>query len=376
MNGRAEIFITTVWQILSESAPWVIASLLLAGLVLTYLPGTGIRRRLNRPGLGGMAAAVGLGAVLPICSCGVIPLAVSLYRAGVRLGPVMAFTAATPIINPAAVLLSFALLGPQLTAAYIALGLLLPFVAGWIAERWGEGASERSASPINVPATVSAQGCCETHDPSPNTRRRGMEVLRQGFVEIGPTIAFYMAIGLLIAGVIAVFIPQAWTETFLRDHATTALLVAALLGASIYVCAVAHIPMVAALLAGGVAPGVAVVFLVTGTATNLPELVALYKTIGRRIVLIYTATLTCASLVAGALINGWLLPGFEPVFDPLESLTFMELGERFQPTFGAAFTLASSAVLVGLMVWGGYRHLARWRVRRRLRGGHEGCCSG
>jgi uncharacterized membrane protein YraQ (UPF0718 family) len=132
-------FAATVWQIFSESAFWVIASLIIGGLVREFLPSSRFRELLNRRGQGAMLGAILFGALLPICSCGVIPLAISLYRSGVRLGPVMAFAAATPIINPAAVFLSLALLGPQITVAYVILGLTLPYLLGIVAERWGAG---------------------------------------------------------------------------------------------------------------------------------------------------------------------------------------------------------------------------------------------
>ena len=70
------------------------------------------------------------GAVLPTCSCGVIPLAVSFYLKRVRVAAVMTFAAATPVINPAAVVLSYALLGPQLTIAEVSGGLTDPVFPG------------------------------------------------------------------------------------------------------------------------------------------------------------------------------------------------------------------------------------------------------
>ena len=123
-------FATTVWQIASESAIWVIISLVVGGLVHEFLPSSRFRVLLNRRGHSAMAGAIVFGACLPICSCGVIPLAVSLFKSGIRLGPVIAFAAATPIINPAAVILSLALLGPQITIAYVLMGLVLPYLLG------------------------------------------------------------------------------------------------------------------------------------------------------------------------------------------------------------------------------------------------------
>ena len=325
MNAAWQQFAATVWQIFSESAFWVITSLIVGGLVREFLPSSRFRELLNRRGQGAMLGAILFGALLPICSCGVIPLAISLYRSGVRLGPVMAFAAATPIINPAAVFLSLALLGPQITVAYVILGLVLPYLLGMIAERWG--------APAGMPVPAAAPSCCGgsdepdmTAEPEARTGARIAAGLRWGFTDLGPTIAFYMTLGVLLAGLIAVFLPPSWVDSYLRESSGTALLAAGVLGASIYVCAVAHIPLVASLLATGAAPGISIVFLVTGTATNLPELVALYNTIGKRIVVLYAASLIAGAMLAGVAVNAWLLPGFEPVFDPVRSLDLLDAG--------------------------------------------------
>ena len=367
-------FYITVWQILSESAFWVVVSLLVGGLVHEFLPTSQFRDFLNRKGLGAMFGAVAFGALLPICSCGVIPLAISFYRAGVRLGPVMAFAAATPIINPAAVILSLALLGPQITAAYVALGLTLPFLLGLVSERWGDRPHTLTAPLMATTCCSATSDCCDggeadTQRASGFWRRVG-DALNWAFTDLGPTIAFYMGIGVLLAGLLAAFLPPSWTEAYLRESSLISLGAAGVLGASIYVCAVAHIPLVATLLAAGAAPGVSIVFLVTGTATNLPELIALYNTIGRRTVILYSASLVCGAMLAGAAVNAWLMPGFEPAFDPLGSLELMEAGEWLQPTVGAATSLASTAALIGLM------GLGVWRRLRRHDSSEESCCSG
>jgi uncharacterized membrane protein YraQ (UPF0718 family) len=291
----------------------------------------------------------------------------------------MAFAAATPIINPAAVILSLALLGPHITMVYVALGLALPIVVGVIADRWGERRLSAQRPEASCCDSTAVGSGCDGTDGSPAARQtpfwtRVANALKWGIGDLGPTIAFYMAIGILLAGVIAVFLPPAWTETYLRDNSAVALGAAGVLGATIYVCAVAHIPLVATLLAAGAAPGVSIVFLVTGTATNLPELIALYKTIGRRTVILYTVSLVLGAMVAGAAVNAWLMPGFEPVFDPVRSLDLIEAGERLQPTIGATVTLAASSALFLLMVLGVWRRIASSRMRRAGRS-KEGCCS-
>ncbi|MGB5252381.1 MAG: permease [Sedimenticolaceae bacterium] len=376
MGAAWQQFVATVWQIFSESAFWVIISLVVGGLVHEFLPSSRFRDFLNRKGQGAMTGAILFGALLPICSCGVIPLAISLYRSGVRLGPVMAFAAATPIINPAAVILSLALLGPKITVAYIALGLVLPYLLGLIVERWGE--------PPRLEAELAVSVCCggrgyesaATAEPKTSVLSRIAIGLRWGFTDLGPTIAFYMAIGVLLAGIIAAFLPPAWVDTYLRESSGMALLAAGVLGATIYVCAVAHIPLVATLLATGAAPGVSIVFLVTGTATNLPELIALYNTIGKRTVILYASSLIVGAMIAGAAVNAWLMPGFEPVFDPVRSLELIETGERLQPTIGGLVTAVATAVLATLAVFGTWRWVAARLRGRRAAGARDDCCSG
>jgi hypothetical protein len=185
-----------------------------------------------------------------------------------------------------------------------------------------------------------------------------------------------MAIGVLLAGIIAAFLPPAWVDTYLRESSGIALLAAGVLGATIYVCAVAHIPLVATLLATGAAPGVSVVFLVTGTATNLPELIALYNTIGKRTVVLYASSLIVGAMIAGAAVNAWLMPGFEPVFDPVRSLELIETGERLQPTIGGLVSAVATAVLAALAVFGTWRWVAARLRGRRAAGARDDCCSG
>jgi uncharacterized membrane protein YraQ (UPF0718 family) len=365
-------FMQTTWAIVLESAVWILASLFFAGLIHEFMPSSGLKKHLNRNGVSAMGGAVALGGVLPICSCGVIPISVSLYRAGVHIGPVMAFTAATPIINPAAVILSFALLGPQITFAYVLLGLLLPFFLGVMSERFGD---KRAASPPE-PATTSSccsEDACQSIEEKLPFHKRIASGLRWGFLSLGPTIGFYLGIGILLAGVLSVAIPPEWSERYLSADSVFGLLAAALLGASIYVCAVAHIPLVATLLAAGAGPGAAIVFLVTGTATNLPELFALYKTIGKRTVIIYTTSLIVASLVAGVCVNLWLGADFSPVFDPLASLDLIETGEKLWLSPGALIKTLAACLTIALAAWGFWLHF-RQRFLARRTSDSSTCC--
>lgn len=361
-------FSTTVWSISMESAPWVVLSLVVGGLVHEFVVTTQLRRHLNRHGPTGLAGAVLLGALLPICSCGVIPLAVSMYRSGIRTGTVMAFAAATPILNPAAVILSFALLGPKITAAYILLGLGLPLVLGMITERWGDPAHLSTAEAADEDFVGGDMQSAQL-----SWHKRVLRGVRWGIVDLGPSIGFYLVIGILLAALLMTLMPQDWMSRFLGGNSLLGLFAVAGLGASIYVCAVANIPLAAALLTAGAGPGAAIVFLVTGTATNLPELLALYHTIGRRTVVIYAVTLITASFIAGIGVNAWLLPGFTVTVDPVHSVDLVAASSRWQPTISAAFAVISVYVMLLLGGLGGWQRVRQHFLTRTAK---SSCCNG
>jgi uncharacterized membrane protein YraQ (UPF0718 family) len=374
MNALPLEFAQTIWAILAESAGWILVSLVAGGLIHEFLPTSGFQRLLRRGGIRATSGAVLLGGMLPICSCGVIPLAISFYRSGVPLAPVMAFTAATPIINPAAVILSLALLGVEITAAYVLLGLSLPFLLGLLAARFGD--RERAEIGTTESAIDAEPGCCASGiaevAPWPQRAHAG---LRWGLLELGPSIGFYLLIGLLLAGALTVLIPADWAERFLSSNSFIGLLAAGVLGASIYVCAVAHIPVVATLLAAGAGPGAAIVFLVTGTATNLPELYTLYRTIGRRTIAVYVTTLVVASMFAGGMVNVWLAPGFTPVFDPLTSLNLIERADKLWVSWPTVFNSSAALVVLSLAVYGSWLRV-RIRLLRWFGARHDdGCCA-
>lgn len=352
------------FAIILESGFWIVLSLVAAGLMHEFINPEKIRGLMDRSGHAGILGALGLGAVLPTCSCGVIPLAVSFYLNRVRLAAVMTFAAATPVINPAAVVLSYALLGPQLTIAYVIFGLTAPVLTGLAAERWGKAemtpAAEELSSCCSSSCCGSSNNSAATGQPLNSKLNRLWRSMQWGFGELGPTLGLYIGFGVLLAGIVTSVVPTEWIFNYLGESAPfLSLLLVALFGASIYVCAVAHIPLVAALLATGAAPGIAIVFLVTGAASNLPELIALQKVIGTRTVIVYVTSLIVTSIFAGWLVNLWLLPGYTSISDPEQSMRWADLGDRLNPIIPGTLSIVCAAILMILITWG----LIRWLLK-------------
>lgn len=301
--------LATAWQILGDVSPWLMASFVLAGLLRQFLDPAKFQKALGNTGLAAIVKATLSGMLLPICSCGVIPLGLGMYYTGAYLGPTLAFMVATPIINPAAVLLAYGLLGPEIATIYLVAGFLVPVGIGIIANLFAGDELHAPGLDQEVEQAVFAEG---EKLPVAQRLRLGLD---WGVFELGTMVGKYIVLGVLLAGVLIAAVPQHLIQGYLGDAGMISIAGIALLGAIIYVCAVGHIPLVAALVASGASPGIAITFLMTGAATNLPELISIGKMIGKRAVILYSVLVVSSSMLIGWFANQLLLPDFVPFYN-------------------------------------------------------------
>ncbi len=332
-------------EFLNTSSDWLILSFLLAGLLHHILSPDRLQEMLGNKRVATLGKAIASGLLLPICSCGVIPLGLGLYFSGAYLGPALAFMVSCPIINPAAVIMAFGLLGPQLALCYLVTGLVAAFAIGMFGnalagrelqapgmEHQGERVSLEDADPVSLSSKL-------------------LSGLQWGFADLGVQVSKYVVPGMLLAGLITTIVPSSWIQHYLGNPGLLSIGGIALIGAVMYVCAVGHIPFIAALVASGAAPGVAVTFLMTGAATNLPELLSIYKLIGRRAAVIYNVGVVGISLVAGYITNRLLMPGFTPYFNLSYARQAIQLAGRLTLTSPELVHYLCSAIVACLGIY-------------------------
>lgn len=321
-------------QVMQDAAFWMVFSFAAGGLLHEFVPKAFFQKHLGGTNLRSLSMAVLMGMFLPMCSCGVIPLALSLYWSGASLASTLAFMAATPIINPAAALLALAMFGPKLAAIYILSGYAIPMCMGWLAllfggkqhvAGFGPSATQKmpgsfkelrpqasGSSPFSSP--FSSSPCSSMPPPPPTLWQRFGRGLRWGFMDMGAPASKYILFGAVLAGCLLGLTPQSWIQNALGNPGLLTVGATVLLGTVMYVCSVGHIPFVAALLATGASPGVALTFLISGVATNAPELVSIHRLISPRAAVIYTGGLIACSVLVGLFTDWLLMPGFMPVF--------------------------------------------------------------
>ncbi|MEG0108866.1 MAG: efflux transporter SaoE, partial [Lachnospiraceae bacterium] len=269
------------------------------------------------------------GMFIPICSCGTIPLGISMYYSGAYLGPTLAFMTSTPMINPIALILAFGLLGKEIAIIYLITGFVGPMIIGLVANRFAgdelylgmkqekqKRLMEHSGNiELDTTKKGSDSGMIELTYEEPTWLEKIKSGLHWSLTELSVTISKYTVTGMLIAGLIFNIVPQSFIQTYLGQPGFVSLLGVTVIAALMYVCAVGHIPFIAALVASGAAPGVAITFLMAGAGTNIPELLTISKLIGKRAMLLYFGMIVAISNVVGYIANRLLMPGFIPVLD-------------------------------------------------------------
>ena len=291
---------------LGESAPFVIVGLVLAGLIREFVPASVLKNRLGGSGILPVLRAVGLGALLPICSCSTIPLGLGMARSGAGTGTVLSFMTSAPALSPVTIvlglsLLGLSLLGPSVLGAYSFAVLLgsccLGLLGNKVLQTWTALGQE------NTPK--SSCGCGGNHALNSNGRRL-VAALRWGLFDLGSEVSLSLFVGLLVATGLLVFVPDEWVLRLAGQPGPLAILAVILLSVPAYTCSVPALLIAASLLAKGADPGLAIAFLIAGPAKNLGELNSIRTGLGLRTAGFYFFAVVLLAIASASTIR--LLP--------------------------------------------------------------------
>ena len=284
-------FAGSVWATTAEMAPYLLFGFALAGLLSQLVTPSTVERHLGRKGLWATLKASLLGVPLPLCSCGVIPVAASLRRHGASRGATTAFLISTPQTGVDSIVATYGMLGPVVAVFRVVAAFLSGLLGGVLVDRFG-GAEQTEG--LLAPR---GDGCGE------DSGGRGfLPALRYGFLTLPASIGGALAVGILVAGAVSALVPDGSVPGWLGGGIVGMLAMMAL-GVPMYVCATASIPVAAAMVAKGISPGAALVFLMTGPATNAATVGVLWRALGRRSALLYVAVVAVSALASGLLLD-------------------------------------------------------------------------
>lgn len=344
--------LSSSWRLLVESSIYILLGLLVSGLMKAFLDPNAVFRHLGHGRFLSVFKAALIGIPLPLCSCGVVPAALSLRQHGANTGATTAFMISTPESGVDSIAVTYALMDPIMTVARPLAAFVTAVAAGISENLIGYRAPAPPASPVGL-RPGQGDGAPGGAAASAGRCRRLWHRIASGmgyaFTEFWGDLAGWFFAGILLAGAITALIPD---EVFSRyfGPGLPSMLAMLVIGIPIYICATASTPIAAALILKGVSPGAALVFLLAGPATNIASLTMVFGILGRRAAAVYLAAIAVSTVGCGLLLDAiygaWDVPARAMIGQAPELLpSWLELA-------GAVFLFVLSL-----------RPMARWMQR-------------
>jgi len=279
--------------LLNEMSPYLLLGFLFAGFLKAFIPKDKYIGLISKPNFRSVLLATFAGIPLPLCSCGVIPTGISLHKEGASNGATVSFLTSTPQTNIHNTIATYSLLGLPFAVMRVVGAIISSLTGGIISNK------------IEKTAIVNeTEKKCEKIEHKP--KNKIYQALHYGLVEMQQDIGKWLLIGILIAGFIAVFLPDEIFSVYLNNPILNMLIVL-LIALPTYTCATGSIPMAAVLMMKGLSPGAAFVFLMAGPVTSIASMTVIGKSMGKRILIIYIANIIINTLLFGLFID-YIIP--------------------------------------------------------------------
>jgi len=291
--------LTESWSVLGQMAPYLLFGFLAAGMLSELISAKWVERHLGGKGFVPILKASLFGVPLPLCSCSVIPVSVSMHRSGAGRAATTAFLLSTPQTGVDSIAVTYALLGPVFAVFRPLAALVTGLFGGELVRLFGEPDVDHSS---HTAGQTECSCCCATEKPSGSRLSR---ILHYGFIVLPKDIGLALFVGILIAGLMAAVVPQDYLAAYMGSGVLSILLMMAA-GVPVYVCATASVPIAAGLIHMGASPGAALAFLIAGPATNAATFTTIWKALGKKTASLYLFTVGVSAVCCGLLLN-WVI---------------------------------------------------------------------
>lgn len=286
-----------IFDLINGMAPYLLLGFFLAGVMHAFVPQTLYRRYLGGHSFRTVLNAALIGIPLPLCSCGVIPTAMSLRKEGASKGATVSFLISTPQTGVDSIIATYSLMGLPFALIRPLVALVTSLLGGCLVNKL----DDKESPEVQQGASSVAEDVAQK-----SFVQRMKSAFRYAFVEMMQDIGRWLLLGLLVAGLITVFVPDSFFALFADKPLLSMLLVLAF-AVPMYLCATGSIPIAVTLILKGLSPGTALVLLMAGPAVNVASMLVISKVMGKK-----TLALYLLSIVSGAIFFGlgidYLLP--------------------------------------------------------------------
>jgi hypothetical protein len=280
------------WMYFRELWLILVAGFLISGFVYVFIPANFVERYLGEKGLKPILIASFIGAMLPICCLGSLPIAITLRRRGAAMGAVLAFLVATPATSISALIVCWKLLGLNFTIYIFFAIIIMAVVMGMVVNRMKLDMVATDERPENC--------CSDDHDVAEKSTvwQKVRSSFDYAFVTMPKEIGVEVLIGIAVASLIAVSGP---IQQIIREYLVgfVGYIFVLALGLLTYVCSTASVPMADAFLKSGMSWGQAMCYLLAGPVTSFGTILVIKKDFGKKILIVYLSIISILSLLFG-----------------------------------------------------------------------------
>lgn len=316
-----------VFHLINEMSPYLLLGFFIAGLMHAFVPSHYYTHYLSKSNFRSVVNATLLGIPLPLCSCGVIPMAMSLRKEGASKGAVTSFLIATPQTGVDSIIATFSLMGLPFAVIRPIVALLTALFGGHMVNIVTRGETDEHHDDVHDDDGDGHDCChhhhhadhCACHDDDDHCSCHHAEVeegmgfwqklrvaLQYAFVDMVEDIGKWLVVGLVIAALITVLVPDSFFALF-ADNTWLSMLLVLAISIPMYICATGSIPIAVALMLKGLTPGAALVLLMAGPAANMASILVIRHRLGAKTLWAYLLSIIGGAIFFGAMID-YLLP--------------------------------------------------------------------
>ncbi len=312
-------FFIALLDLSNAMAPFILFGLAFAGILHELIAETIVTKHLGKESISSVIKSTIFGIPLPVCSCGVIPLATSIKKSGASKGATLSFLISTPITGVDSILATFGMFGWIFTIYRVITSMFIAMLAGILTNIFDKEV-EKPKFAMNGAVNnfgVMPQGfslhvddnneeevksCCSSTSSTCSTESSPKfsftKAMNYAFVTLLKDIAKPLMWGLILGAIITIAIPDNLSE-ILKEYSWLSYLIAIAIAVPMYVCATASLPIAAGLMLSGVSAGAAFVFLSAGPATNTVTIGVVKKMLGTKSLFIYLGSIIFGSIIFG-----------------------------------------------------------------------------
>ena len=291
---------SAIQSVFLQMAPYLLFGMTLAGILHVLVSRHFVFKHLGEKGPWSVIKAAFIGVPLPLCSCGVLPLALSFRKSGASKGATTSFLISTPQTGIDSFIATYGMLGLPFALFRPLAALAMGIVGGMITDIFSS-----TEAPYTIPGNESSYSCTlcpATHIHRHSFKEKIFGMLKYALYEFPDDITVNLIVGFVVAGLISFFMPNNLFYRYLHNDFLS-MLVMIIIGAPLYICATASIPIAAMLMFKGASAGAAFVFLTVGPATNAAAILLIAHALGKKIAGIYLLTIIIMSILAGSILN-------------------------------------------------------------------------